>query len=66
MYKYIEIIEDETSEVVSRMDVTTQSERNLEKILGGINRNLNHNAKYLRKQGLFEAEIIHRKKTILK
>ena len=43
MYKYIEIIEDETSEVVSRMDVTTQSERNLEKILGGINRNLNHN-----------------------
>lgn len=51
MYKYIEIIEDETSEVVSRMDVTTQSERNLEKILGGINRNLNHNVKVLPKVG---------------
>lgn len=42
MYKYIEIIEDKKEEVVSRMDVTSQLERNLEKILGGISRNLNH------------------------
>jgi nitrogen regulatory protein PII-like uncharacterized protein len=42
MYKYIEIIEDKTQDVVSRMDVTKESERNLEKIHGGIDRNLNH------------------------
>jgi hypothetical protein len=42
MYKYIEIIEDKTGEVVSRIDIASQSERNIEKILGGINRNLNH------------------------
>lgn len=43
MYKYIEIIEDKTNEVVSRIDITNQSDMNLEKIMTGINRNLNHN-----------------------
>jgi hypothetical protein len=42
MYKYIEIIKDKTGEVVSRMDVTTQSERNVERIWRGISLNLNH------------------------
>ena len=43
MYKYLEIIEDKTKEVASRMDVTGMSERQIDKILDGVSINLNHN-----------------------
>ena len=43
IYKYIEIIEDKTNTVVSRMDVTGKSERFIEKVSLGASINLNHN-----------------------
>lgn len=42
MYKYLEIVEDSTKEVVSRIDVTGKSERAIERIAGGMSINLNH------------------------
>lgn len=36
------IIEDKTNEVVSRIDVTSQLDRNIDKIHDGIFQNLNH------------------------
>jgi len=41
--KYLEIFRDKEDVVVQRMDVTTSSERTIEKIEGGVNINLNHN-----------------------
>jgi len=42
MYKYLEIVKDDTNEVVSRMDVTDKSERQIDKIWDGASINLNH------------------------
>lgn len=42
MYKYLEIVEDETEEVSLRMDVTNQSQRSIDKIERGMKINLNH------------------------
>ena len=46
MYKYLETIETTTKEVVLRIDVTGQSDRNIEKAESGMNYNLNHNENY--------------------
>ena len=43
MFKYLEIIKDETKEVVSRMDVTGKSERQIDRVWDGASINLNHN-----------------------
>jgi hypothetical protein len=43
MFKYLEIIKDETNEVVSRMDVSNKSERQIDKVWDGVSINLNHN-----------------------
>ena len=43
MYKYLEIVEDSTQEVVLRIDVSKQSDRSIEAVEFGMNRNLNHN-----------------------
>lgn len=48
MYNYIEIIDKKTSEVVSRMDVTKESERNRERILRGMDINLYHVSLYVK------------------
>lgn len=42
-FHYIEIVEDQTEEVVKRIDVTNQSERNRERLERGMSINLNHN-----------------------
>jgi len=43
MYKYFEIIKDDTKEVVSRSDVSNKTERQIDKIWVGASINLNHN-----------------------
>ena len=43
MYKYLEIVKDDTKEVVLRMNVTEKSERQIDKIWDGVSINLNHN-----------------------
>ena len=43
MYKYLEIIEDKTKEVASRMDVTGMSKRQVDRVWDGASINLNHN-----------------------
>jgi len=43
MYKYFEIIKDDTKEVVSRSDVSNKTERQIDKIWDGASINLNHN-----------------------
>lgn len=47
MYKYFEIIKDDTKEVVSRSDVSNKSERQIDKIRAGASINLNHNEYYI-------------------
>lgn len=42
-FKYVEIVKDDSQEVVCRMDVTNKSERSIEMIENGASRNLNHN-----------------------
>lgn len=42
MYKYIEVIEDETKEAILRMDVTEKSDRTIERVWSGLSLNLNH------------------------
>jgi hypothetical protein len=42
MKKYLEIVHNETNEVVKRMDVSIASERTIEKCASGITMNLNH------------------------
>lgn len=43
MYKYFEIVKDDTNEVVSRCDVSNKSERQIDRIMFGASINLNHN-----------------------
>ena len=43
MYKYLEIVKDDTNEIVSRMDVSNKSERQIDKVWDGASINLNHN-----------------------
>ena len=46
MFKYLEIVEDSTSsKVVKRMDVTSKTDRQIQKLENGLELNLNH-AKY--------------------
>jgi hypothetical protein len=42
MYKYLEISHDKTKEVVSRMDVSGMSQRQIDKVWDGASINLNH------------------------
>ena len=42
MYKYFEIIKDDTKEAVLRTDVSNRSERQIDRILDGASINLNH------------------------
>lgn len=46
LFKYIEIKEWEDGGVVKRIDVSSKSERQIEKIDSGMNRNLNHDQYY--------------------
>jgi hypothetical protein len=41
-YKYLEIVRHFDSKVIKRVDVTGHSERSIDKVEGGMNRNLNH------------------------
>lgn len=41
-YKYIEIIKYSSGEVVKRIDVSGMSQRNIDRIDSGMNRNMNH------------------------
>ena len=43
MYKYFEIIKDDTNEPVYRGDVSNKSERQIDRIWDGASINLNHN-----------------------
>jgi hypothetical protein len=43
MYKYLEIVKDDTKEVVSRMDVSNKSERQIYRVWDVASINLNHN-----------------------
>lgn len=43
VYKYFEIIKDDTKEVVSRSDISNKSERQIDRIWDGASINLNHN-----------------------
>jgi hypothetical protein len=43
MYKYLEIIKNATKEVVSRLDVSNKSERQIDRIWYDAYINLNHN-----------------------
>lgn len=43
MYRYFEIIKDDTKEVVSRSDISNKSERQIDRIWDGASINLNHN-----------------------
>lgn len=45
-YKYLEIIAYENDEVVKRIDVTNMTQRSIDTIESGMNRNLNHNDYY--------------------
>lgn len=42
MYKYLEVVDDDSNEVVQRLDVSDKSERSVERIENGMNINLNH------------------------
>ena len=46
IFKYIEIKTWEDGGVVKRLDVSSKSERQIEKIDSGMNRNLNHDQYY--------------------
>ena len=46
--RYIEIIHYDTGEVFNKIEVTGKSDRVIEKIDDGINRNLNHDRFYTR------------------
>ena len=41
-YQYLEIVRHFDSKVIKRVDVTGHSERSIDKVEGGMNRNLNH------------------------
>lgn len=45
-YRYLEIRKYEGNEVVKRMDVTSMSERKIDRIDSGMNINLNHKEYY--------------------
>ena len=47
MKKYIEIINLKTSEVVKRINVSKEHERTIERVIDGMNINLNHNEYYV-------------------
>lgn len=55
-FKYLEIIERGTETVVLRMDVSSQSDRNIERTENGMNINLNH-ADYYTKLNESETEL---------
>lgn len=50
MHTYIEVIEFKTKQVVKRVDVTGQTERQIDKVDDGLNINLNHEEYYTRVQ----------------
>jgi hypothetical protein len=54
MNRYIEIVEYETDQVVHRVDVTDKSERHAERVMDGVDRNLNHEKFYTRFSPSFE------------
>lgn len=56
MYKYLEIVSHEDGEVVKRSDVTNKTERTIDKIDSGMNRNLNH-AEYFTRETESEEEL---------
>jgi len=45
-FKYIEIIKYSSGEVVKRIDVSGISQRNIDRIDSGMNRNMNHSEYY--------------------
>jgi hypothetical protein len=52
--KYIEIKEYDSENVVKRLDVSGKTDRSIEKIELGMNRNLNHDQFYTR---VYESEV---------
>lgn len=48
MFKYLEIVKKETKEIVKRMDITNQSERQIERIEMGVLMNLNIKEYYIK------------------
>jgi hypothetical protein len=41
-YKYIEIKHDKSGEVIQRWDASKDTDRNIERFIGGVSINLNH------------------------
>ena len=56
-YKYIEIIRYEDRSVVKRVDVSSKTERQIDVIWRGMNRNLNHE-EYCTKEVVSDTELI--------
>jgi hypothetical protein len=54
--KYIEVIQKATKKVVKRMDVSSQSERSIDRIERGMSINMNH-AEYFAQQNESETEL---------
>jgi hypothetical protein len=60
MYKYIEIVNKKTDEIVSRIDVSQLSERKIDRCEFGMNINLNHLEYFTRiEESQEELEIIN-------
>jgi hypothetical protein len=55
MNKYIEVVDYKTKKVIHRMDVSSKSERSVERIEDGLNINLNHDKYFSRVQESEEA-----------
>jgi hypothetical protein len=47
MNKYLEIVNIDTDEIVRRIDMSYESERKIERCIGGFEINLNHNQYYV-------------------
>lgn len=48
MTRHIEVVEYETNKVVHRVDVSDKSERQADRVMDGMDRNLNHEKFYTR------------------
>jgi hypothetical protein len=58
MKKVIQVISYESGEIVHEVDVTGRSERNVDRVESGINRNLNHDQYYTLEAEIEDRELI--------
>lgn len=58
MKKVIQVVQNEDGEVIHEVDVTDKSDRQIDKVDSGINRNLNHEHFYTCVQEIEDRELI--------